>query len=132
MNANKNLKIPKRGSIMYVRSNLNKSGIVTIHEINNNKPRYSHAHSYSADMVYLKNVKPHVSRRAGRILNRSSRKFPCASIIVSITTKPRDSNWKPVFYNPKEDPFNFIMSDGIYWKGGKFAKIQGRKMWVIN
>ena len=125
-----NIEISKSGSIMAVRPNLNKSGIVTIHETNNCTPRYSHAYSYSADMIYLKNAKPHISRNARRIFNCDSNKFPCASIVGLITGDPQYINWKRVFYNPKKDPFRFILSDGTEWKYAMFAKIQGREMWI--
>ena len=119
-------------SIMAVRPNLNKPGTITIHKTNNNgTPKYSHAHSYSAEMVYLKNAKPHVSRSARRIFNCDSSKFPCASIVGLIVNDPHYSDWKRVFYNPKKDPFKFILSDGTEWKCGMFAKIQGREMWAI-
>ena len=125
------VEISKIKSPMAVRPNLNKAGIVTIHETNNGTPRYSHAYSYSSEIIYLKNAKPHVSSNAKHIFNCDSNKFPCASIVGSIINDPHHVKWKRVFYNPRKDPFKFLLSDGTEWTYGMFAKIQGREMWTI-
>ena len=122
----------KEGTTMAVRPNLNRHGIVTIHEICNDKPAYSRANSYSADMVYLKNAKPYVLKTACKIFNSASNKFPCASIVGSIMINCDKFNWIPVFYNPRKDPYRFLLVDGTRWNGSIYAKIQGTKMWACD